>query len=89
MDFLGNTSPANAIQSVTNGVQSTGEALWPFLTFVGIGAAFFIAFQLIMIIKDSVQSDKSRKILGFYVNEVPYKGYNRWRSEDWNRRNTM
>lgn len=89
MDFLGNTSPAAAIQSVVNGVQTTGEALWPFLTFIGVLAAFFIAYQLIDIIKTAVMGDKSYRILGFYVNKVPYKGYNRWRSQEWNRRHTM
>lgn len=33
--------------------------------------------------------DKSLMIAGFYVRNVPYKGYNRWRSRQWNISNTM
>jgi len=29
-------------------------------------------------------SDRSLKIGGFYVRDLPYKGYKRFRSEKWN-----
>jgi hypothetical protein len=54
MDFLGTTTPADVLASVTTGVQTTGEALWPFLVFLGIGLAFVIGGYLISFIRASV-----------------------------------
>lgn len=33
--------------------------------------------------------DQSLMIGGFYVRNTPYKGYNRWRSREWNMKHTM
>lgn len=33
--------------------------------------------------------DQSLQIFGFYVRKTPYKGYNRFRSMEWNMKNTM
>lgn len=33
--------------------------------------------------------DKSFNVFGFYARNIPYKGYNRWRSKKWNLKNTM
>jgi len=34
-------------------------------------------------------NDQSLMIGGFYVRNTPYKGYNRFRSKQWNIKNTM
>lgn len=54
MDFLGSTTPQSVIASVTDGVQTTGEALWPFLVFIGVSLAFVIGGYLISFIRASV-----------------------------------
>jgi hypothetical protein len=54
MDFLGSTTPASVIAAVTDGVQTTGEALWPFLVFVGVSLAFVVGRYLIGFIRASV-----------------------------------
>lgn len=33
--------------------------------------------------------DKSLNIGGFYLRNTPYKGYNRWRSKNWNMEHTL
>lgn len=58
MDFLGSTTPASVINSVTSGVQTTGEALWPFLIFVGVSLAFVVGGYLISFIRKSVGNRK-------------------------------
>jgi hypothetical protein len=59
MNFLGSTTPQDLLASVTTGVQSTGEALWPLLVFAGIGLAFTIGGYLIAFIRKSVGGRKS------------------------------
>ncbi len=54
MNFLGTTTPNDLVASVTSGVQTTGEALWPLFAFVGISLAFVIAGYVISFIRKSV-----------------------------------
>ncbi len=54
MDFLGSTTPADLLASVTSGVQDTGASLWPLFTFVGIGVAFVIAGYVVSFIRKSI-----------------------------------
>lgn len=58
MDFLGTTTPADLLASVTSGVQDTGTALWPLFSFVGIGLAFVIAGYVVSFIRKSVGNRK-------------------------------
>jgi len=58
MDFLGSTTPADLLASVTTGVQTTGTSLWPLFTFVGIGLAFVIAGFVVSFIRHSVGKKK-------------------------------
>ncbi len=53
MDFLGSTTPADLVASVTTGVQDTGVSLWPLFTFVGIPLAFVIGGLVIGFIKSA------------------------------------
>lgn len=59
MDFLGSTTPADLLASVTTGVQSTGTSLWPLFSFVGIGVAFVIAGYVVAFIRKSIGGKKS------------------------------
>lgn len=54
MNFLGTTTSADLLGSVTNGVQETGTAIWPLFTFVGISLAFVIAGYVVSFIRKSV-----------------------------------
>lgn len=54
MDFLGSTTPADLVASVTQGVQDTGTSLWPLFGFVGISLAFSIAALVVSFIRHSV-----------------------------------
>ncbi len=54
MDFLGSTTPASLVASVTTGVQTTGESLWPLFGFVGISLAFVIGGFVVSFIRKSV-----------------------------------
>jgi hypothetical protein len=58
MDFLGSTTPAQLLASVTSGVQDTGASLWPLFTFVGIGVAFVIAGYVVSFIRKSIGGRK-------------------------------
>jgi len=59
MDFLGSTTPAELLASVTTGVQTTGASLWPLFTFVGISVAFVIAGFVVSFIRHSIGKRKS------------------------------
>lgn len=88
MDFFG-TSPLIYLNTILQSIAETFELLALFFVFVGAQIAFYIMFKLVNIIKMAIM-DKSYKLFGvFYIRNVPYKGYNRWRSKEWNRRNTM
>lgn len=54
MDFLGSTTPNDILASVTQGVQTTGEALWPLLVFAGVGVAFVIGGYVVSFIRKSI-----------------------------------
>jgi len=58
MDFLGTTTPADLVASVTSGVQSTGGNIWPLVAFVGIPLAFAIAGYVISLIRHASGSKK-------------------------------
>lgn len=58
MNFLGSTTPAQLLASVTSGVQDTGAMLWPLFSFVGIGVAFVIAGYVVSFIKRSIGTRK-------------------------------
>lgn len=58
MDFLGTTTPADLLASVSSGVTTTGASLWPLFSFVGIGVAFVIAGYVVSFIKRSIGSKK-------------------------------
>lgn len=58
MNFLGSTTPAQLLGSVTTGVQDTGASLWPLFSFVGIGLAFVIAGYVISFIRKSIGGRK-------------------------------
>jgi hypothetical protein len=58
MDFLGTTTPASLLASVTTGVQSTGNQIWPLLVIVGVPLAFVIAGYIISLIRKGVGSRK-------------------------------
>lgn len=36
-----------------------------------------------------IAKDKSLRIFGVYVRSVPYKGYKRFKSKEWNIKNTL
>lgn len=58
MDFLGATTPADLLASVTTGVVDTGASLWPLFSFVGISLAFVIAGYVVSFIRKSVGTKK-------------------------------
>ena len=60
MNFLGTTTSADLVASVTQGVQDTGVALWPLFTFVGIGVAFVIAGYVVSFIRKSIGGRANR-----------------------------
>jgi hypothetical protein len=51
MDFLGSTTPADLLASVTSGVQDTGTALWPLFVFLGVPLAFVIGRYVVSLVK--------------------------------------
>lgn len=54
LDLMGSTSPAIIISSVTTGVQETGKATWPLLTFIGVPLSFIIGRGVIILIKTAI-----------------------------------
>lgn len=60
MDFLGSTTPAQLVASVSQGVTDTGASLWPLFSFVGIAAAFTIAGYVVSFIRKSIGTTKNR-----------------------------
>ena len=87
MNIFGSTTPDMILASVRRGVQISGAPIWPLFVFVGVPIAFVIGTMLVDFIQKSV-ADRSFRVGGFYVRDVPYAGYNRWRSEKWNMEHT-
>ena len=82
MNFLGSITPAQIIAFVTSGVTGT-NIIWALFGFVGIGLAFTLGHYVVDFIYNAIH-DRSFRIGGFYVRDVPFKGYNRFRSQQWN-----
>jgi hypothetical protein len=86
--------PVNMLASVSNGVAETGLSIWPLFTLVGVVLAFTIAGYVVNFIKLTVIKGQTSKITSKmpFVDRLtykPYKGYNRFKSKDWNTRNTL
>jgi len=76
---------ASSSQTVVQGIISLGQnqfLIWSLL----IGLIFALSLIVWGIYKTM---DMSGRIGGFYYAKVPYKGYNRWRSQSWNAEHTM
>lgn len=70
---------------IINGLTTFGLAVLAI-----IGAVLVLGIGYLVFKKGwSLFYDKSLMIGGFYVRNTPYKGYNRWRSREWNMKNTM
>ena len=54
MEFLGSTTPASLLASVTSGVQTTGTDLWPLAVLVGVPLAFVVGGYAISFIRHAV-----------------------------------
>jgi len=83
MNFLGGFTPAQLFATIQTSVQTTGNLLWPLFVFVGLLTAFYIAERVGDFVRAAV-ADRSFRVFGFYVRDVPYRGYNRFRSQQWN-----
>jgi len=73
----------NLLLSTTQNAGTTALAI--FTAVIGLGVA-------VLVLKFGMHKllhDQSLQIMGMYVREVPYKGYNRWRSRKWNMKNTI
>jgi hypothetical protein len=58
MNFLGSTTPADLLASVTTGVQTTGTDIWPLIVLVGIPLAFVVGTFIVSFIRRSVGGRK-------------------------------
>lgn len=54
MDFYGTTTPTNVLGTITSGVTTTIDFLFPFFIFLGVFLAFVIVSDLIRLIKNAV-----------------------------------
>lgn len=75
-------------------VQATGVSIWPLFALLGIPIAFILAYYLLDFIYYSVIMGQSSKLSSMSPKldravYLPYKGYNRLRSREWNRSNTL
>lgn len=52
--FAESTPPSTLSASVIDGVQETGESIWPLMVFVGVGLAFVIALQTVVFTKRAI-----------------------------------
>jgi len=50
--------PLDLVANVTDGVQQTGQSIWPLFSIVGVSLAFIIALQLIVFIRRSTRQNK-------------------------------
>jgi len=79
-------NPTATQELITLAVGTLGASILVILaTCLSIGVALLV-FKFGW---DKIFYDKSFMIGGFYVRNVPYKGYNRWRSKSWNMKHTM
>jgi len=65
-----------------------GEAFVVLTAIIGIGIGFLVFYWGWRHVK-RIALDRSATVGGFYVRNVPYQGYNRFRSRKWNMANTM
>lgn len=90
--LFGVTTPDNIPPSydvygdlIKSNVEAYGVALMYILSAVAAIAAGVLVFRTGW----RLVKDRSFTIGGFYVRQVPYKGYNRFRSRAWNMKNTL
>jgi len=73
-----NASNAQAV--ILNALQDFGSSL----VFI-LGAFLVIALGVLIVrVGWGWLHDKSYSIGGYYLHNLPYKGYKRWRSKQWN-----
>jgi len=77
----------NSIETlITSTLTDFGASVLVILTAV-IGLAIaYVAFRFGF---NKLLFDQSLMVGGFYLRKTPYKGYNRFRSKQWNMKNTM
>lgn len=74
------------ITLIVNTATTFGVAVLAIIaTTIGIG----VAYLLFTVGWNRLINDKSLMIGGFYLRNVPYKGYNRFRSKSWNMKKMM
>jgi len=79
-------TPASTTAIILGSVTNYGIALLAILTAViGIGLAYLV-FRFGI---KRLFYDQSLEIGGYYLRKTPYAGYNRFRSKEWNIKNTM
>lgn len=59
------------------------------LAIIATTIAIGVAYLLFTVGWNRLINDKSLMIGGFYLRNVPYKGYNRFRSKSWNMKKMM
>jgi len=59
------------------------------LAILGAVLTVSVAYLVFRFGWERLANDRSLKIFGIYVRDTPYKGYNRFRSQKWNLKNTM
>jgi len=74
-----------AAEIIRNAILDYSDNLyWIVVSVVGVIVAFFVLRQGIRYF-----TDQSFSLGGFYMRKTPYKGYNRFRSREWNLQNTL
>jgi len=73
----------NTKNLIVDMAQDFGETL-----IIVLGAVITIGLGMLIFREGfKLLKDQSYSIGGFYVRNLPYKGYNRWRSKKWNLEN--
>lgn len=58
MEFLGTTTPADLLASVTTGVQTTGADIWPLIVLAGIPIAFVVGGFIVSFVRRAIGGRK-------------------------------
>ena len=87
--MLPTTSLTNLMASLGQITNETVPVLQPYAYLaIAIGISFTVLSTVIGYFKYQ-NMDNSKKIGGFYLKNLPCKGYSRWHSEAWNMQHTI
>jgi len=78
-------TPLDTQNLIINGITTLGNSILVILSSIIIIAVGYLVFKH----GKRLLFDRSLMVGGYYLRNTPYKGYNRFRSRNWNNKHTL